>query len=103
MSILGHLEPTNVFRFFEEICNIPHGSGNIDKISDYLVDFAKERNLEYYQDAIKNVIIINILLPEIKCPYKNIGNTYCTRRSVAHETNKLNYIVNKRREMLRWL
>ena len=42
MSILGHLEPTNVFHFFEEICNIPHGSGNIDKISDYLVDFAKE-------------------------------------------------------------
>ena len=47
MSILGHLEPASVFRFFEEICNIPHGSGNIDKISDYLVDFAKERNLEY--------------------------------------------------------
>ena len=58
MSILGHLEPTNVFHFFEEICGIPHGSGNIDKISDYLVDFAKERNLEYYQDDIKNVIII---------------------------------------------
>ena len=58
MSILGHLEPTNVFRFFEEICNIPHGSRNIDKISNYLVDFAKERNLEYYQDEIKNVIII---------------------------------------------
>ena len=58
MSILGHLEPANVFRFFEEICNIPHGSGNIDKISDYLVDFAKDRNLEYYQDEIKNVIIM---------------------------------------------
>ena len=58
MSILGHLEPANVFRFFEEICNIPHGSGNMDKISNYLVDFAKERKLEYYQDAIKNVIII---------------------------------------------
>ena len=52
MSILGHLEPTNVFRFFEEICNIPHGSRNIDKISNYLVDFAKERNLEYYQDEV---------------------------------------------------
>ena len=58
MSILGHLEPANVFHFFEEICNIPHGSGNIDQMSDYLVAFAKERNLEYYQDDIKNVIII---------------------------------------------
>lgn len=58
MSILGHLEPTNVFRFFEEICSIPHGSRNMEKISNYLVNFAKERNLEYYQDEIKNVIII---------------------------------------------
>ncbi|MBR5596887.1 MAG: aminoacyl-histidine dipeptidase [Lachnospiraceae bacterium] len=58
MSILGHLEPANVFRFFEEICNIPHGSGNMTQISNYLVNFAKERNLEYYQDSIKNVIII---------------------------------------------
>ena len=63
MSILGHLEPSNVFHFFEEICNIPHGSGNIDKISDYLVAFAKERNLEYYQDNIKNVIIIKEATP----------------------------------------
>ena len=58
MGILGQLEPANVFRFFEEICNIPHGSGNIDRISEYLVNFAKERNLEYYQDRMKNVIII---------------------------------------------
>ena len=63
MSILGHLEPANVFHFFEEICQIPHGSGNIDKISDYLVEFAKERNLEYYQDDIKNVIIIKEATP----------------------------------------
>lgn len=58
MGVLSHLEPREVFRFFEEICSIPHGSGNVDKISDYLVDFAKERNLEYYQDAVKNVVII---------------------------------------------
>ena len=62
MSILGHLEPVSVFRFFEEICGIPHGSGNIDKISDYLVEFAKERKLEYYQDEIKNVIIIFVIV-----------------------------------------
>ncbi len=58
MRVLGNLQPQKVFHFFEDICNIPHGSGNIDKISDYLVEFAKERNLEYYQDSLKNVIII---------------------------------------------
>ncbi|MBP5276757.1 MAG: aminoacyl-histidine dipeptidase, partial [Lachnospiraceae bacterium] len=43
--------------YFREICEIPHGSYNIDSISDYLVDFAKARNLFYIQDDLKNVII----------------------------------------------
>lgn len=58
MGVLSGLEPKNVFRFFEEICSIPHGSGNIDRMSDYLVEFAKERNLFYVQDHVKNVIIV---------------------------------------------
>ena len=58
MNVLGKLEPNKVFYFFEEISKIPHGSGNIENISDYLVAFAKEKNLEYMQDVVKNVIII---------------------------------------------
>ncbi|MBQ4259089.1 MAG: aminoacyl-histidine dipeptidase [Lachnospiraceae bacterium] len=58
MGALSHLEPKSVFRFFDEITQIPHGSGNIDRISDYLVDFAKDRNLFYIQDDVKNVIIV---------------------------------------------
>lgn len=57
MGVLSALEPVNVFKFFEEICAIPHGSGNVKQISDYLVDFAKERNLKYRQDEKYNVII----------------------------------------------
>ena len=52
-----NLEPREVFHFFEEICRIPHGSGNLRKISDYLVSFAKDRNLEVTQDSELNVII----------------------------------------------
>ena len=52
-----NLQPKEVFHFFEEICNIPHGSGNLQKISDYLVRFAMERNLEFIQDGELNVII----------------------------------------------
>lgn len=52
-----NLEPREVFHFFEEICMIPHGSGNLQKISDYLVSFAKDRNLEVTQDSELNVII----------------------------------------------
>lgn len=63
MGVLTNLEPQKVFAFFEDICGIPHGSGNIEKISDYLVEFAKERNLEVIQDAVKNVIIIKEATP----------------------------------------
>ena len=58
MRVLENLQPARVFYYFEEIANIPHGSGNTKQISDYLVAFAKEHNLEYYQDAINNVIMI---------------------------------------------
>lgn len=56
-SKIENLEPKKVFKYFADICKIPHGSGNLDGIVDYLVNFAKERNLEYVTDDAKNVII----------------------------------------------
>ena len=44
-------------RFFYEIAQYPHGSANEKPLSDYLVAFAKQRNLEYMQDELYNVII----------------------------------------------
>ncbi len=58
MGVLSALEPKSVFYYFEEITKIPHGSGNVEQISDYLADFAKKRNLFYIQDELKNVIIV---------------------------------------------
>ncbi len=63
MGVLSGLEPSKVFAYFEEITQIPHGSGNIEAISDYLVDFARKRGLEYIQDEVKNVIILKEATP----------------------------------------
>lgn len=57
MSVCKNLEPKKVFKFFEEITKIPHGSYKEKQISDYLVNFAKERSLEVIQDNALNVII----------------------------------------------
>ena len=54
---LTGLEPGKVFEYFEQICAIPHGSGNTKAISDYLVGFAQNHGLEYRQDKLNNVII----------------------------------------------
>ena len=64
---LAGLEPAKVFGFFEEICSIPHGSRNEKAISDYLVRFAKDRNLKYIQDEVNNVIIFQ----EGTCGYED--------------------------------
>jgi dipeptidase D len=46
-----------VFHFFEEITQIPHGSGNVKMISDYLKKFADDRGLKCIQDEALNIII----------------------------------------------
>lgn len=48
------MEPLN---YFEEFLKIPRESGNEKEISNYLVEFAIENDLEYYQDKYNNVII----------------------------------------------
>lgn len=53
-----NLKPENVFYYFEQLAAIPHGSRNTKQISDYLVSFAKEQGLEYYQDEANNVVMI---------------------------------------------
>ena len=54
---LAGLQPASVFYYFEQLCAIPHGSGNTKAISDYLVSFAKDHDLRYIQDSLNNVIL----------------------------------------------
>lgn len=58
MMLSEKLYPQRVFDYFEQIAAIPHGSRNTKAISDYLVDFAKEHNLVWYQDENNNVVIV---------------------------------------------
>ena len=55
--VLESYEPKDVFKYFEDICEIPHGSGNTKLIADYIENFAKERNLKYVRDDLGNIVI----------------------------------------------
>jgi len=57
IEILKDIQPVEVFKYFEELSQIPRGSGNEKEVSDYLVSFAKEHKLEYVQDSALNVVI----------------------------------------------
>ena len=55
--VLEGIAPEKLFYFFEELTRIPRGSGNEQAVSDYLVTFAKKRNLKVRQDDANNVVI----------------------------------------------
>ena len=55
--ILSGYEPANVLSFFEDICAIPHVSGDEKAIADYIEQFAKTRGLPCYRDKVHNVFI----------------------------------------------
>jgi dipeptidase D len=57
MRILESIEPAEVWYWFEEISAIPRPSGEEEKIADFLVDFARKRDLEFKRDGVNNVLI----------------------------------------------
>lgn len=56
-GVLKDLKPIEVFRYFEELTEIPRESGNEKMVSDYLVEFAEKHNLGVVQDEALNIII----------------------------------------------
>ena len=54
---MNNIVENSVFKFFEEISKIPRNSGDEKLMQDYLVNFAKSRNLPFYTDNYNNVII----------------------------------------------
>lgn len=63
MGVLSAIEPQSVFSFFEEISQIPHGSGNEKQLSDHIRKFAQKKGLFCIQDTWDNLIIIKEASP----------------------------------------
>ncbi|MBO4954557.1 MAG: aminoacyl-histidine dipeptidase [Clostridia bacterium] len=57
MDKLKGIKPESVFRYFEEICAVPRGSGNRDGICQYCLKTAEKLGLLAKSDAEKNVVI----------------------------------------------
>ena len=56
-NVLDHLEPKGVFQQFEALTRIPRGSGNEQAVSNYLLNFARQRGLHAVQDDAHNVVV----------------------------------------------
>lgn len=60
MSVLD--QNIAIFKYFEEISKIPHGSFHEEKIADYVENFAKEHDFKYVRDDMNNVIIYKTVM-----------------------------------------
>lgn len=54
--MLEQIDYKTIFYYFEEISKVPRGSCHNEKISDYLVQFAKECGIAYRREECGNVI-----------------------------------------------
>jgi dipeptidase D len=56
-STLGGLKPGHLWRYFEEICGIPHCSGNEKALALHILSTAAGLGLEAKKDKVGNVIV----------------------------------------------
>ena len=57
MGKLSKLAPQDVFGYFDELTQIPHGSGDMARISAFCLEFAEKHGLLAYRDVANNVVI----------------------------------------------
>ncbi|MHC4597509.1 MAG: aminoacyl-histidine dipeptidase [Planctomycetota bacterium] len=57
MAVLEDLKPPHVWKYFEQILNIPHCSGNEENLALYVVEEAKRLGLEAKRDEVGNVLV----------------------------------------------
>lgn len=57
MSVLSELKPFSVFHYFEQLCSVPHGSGNTKQISDLCAEIVKGLGLSCRQDNANNLVV----------------------------------------------
>lgn len=56
-SSITSLQPQAVWKHFDAICRIPHPSGHLDAIADYIINFGQSLGLETIHDKAGNVLI----------------------------------------------
>ena len=54
---IEEIKPQKIWKYFSEVVEIPRPSEYLEKISEYIINFAKKNNLEYKIDKIGNILI----------------------------------------------
>ncbi|HCV15149.1 MAG TPA: cytosol nonspecific dipeptidase, partial [Rikenellaceae bacterium] len=93
------MDNSKIFEIFDQITKIPRESGNEEKITAFLINFAKERDLEYRTDSANNVVIIKPATKGMESApvvvLQSHSDMVCEKNSDSSfnfETDPINYI-----------
>ena len=57
MADIKNLSPVEIWRNFDKLTQVPRPSGHLEKIQAYLLNWAKEADVEAFQDAAGNIVM----------------------------------------------
>lgn len=57
MSEIKNLKPECIWRNFHALTQVPRPSGHLEKIQEYLLDFAKQAGVEAFKDEADNIVM----------------------------------------------
>ena len=57
MNTIKDLQPTCIWKNFHALTQVPRPSGHLEKIQQFLLDFAKEVGVEAFKDPAGNIVM----------------------------------------------
>ncbi len=57
MSEIRNLKPEGIWRNFDALTQVPRPSGHLEKVQQFLLDFAKQIGVEAYKDSAGNIVM----------------------------------------------
>lgn len=57
MSEIKNLQPAAIWQNFDMLTQVPRPSGYMEKIQKFLLDWAKEKGVEAFQDKAGNIVM----------------------------------------------
>lgn len=57
MSEIANLKPAQIWRNFDALTQVPRPSGHLEKVQQFLLDFAKRVGVEAFKDAGGNIVM----------------------------------------------
>ena len=73
---IKELKPTSIWHYFDAITGVPRPSKKEERIREFLLNFAKEQNLEVKVDKTGNVVITKEATPGCESSYGNIASSH---------------------------